>query len=493
MNPRNLIRPLAYLTALVMIVAAVAIFWPEDEKDDKYQVTAYFEKAIGLFENSDVNVLGVPVGKVLEVDPSGHRVKVTMELQKKYKVPADATAQIVPISVISDRFVEFAPAYTGGPVMPDGAVLDVDKTVIPAELDDVFKQLKKLLDAIQPGGPGEPGALGELIVELDQAFSGREDDLQGALTEGARLTDTLASTKEDLQGLLGNLDTLFSKLATRSSEFGTLNENLIIVLTAINESRDDLEGTLENLADLTEEVTDLVRDDGKILEDDLRRAVVVLKTVLKNEQSVRKSLDWLPIVGFGLRNAYDPSEVDAVNVRDNLTGKIKCSILDDLPDLLDPIKEILEEICKEETGEPQSSGPSDPVTATTPQVPIEVSELSCDKGVKRVKKQLKRIDRLGLPDDVKRELLEPLGKRLKKLAKKCDELVDKVEDPDEFLDDLLDDLGNLPDVGDLPNVQDTLDDTLTGNAAADQFVPTEDAEEEDDRSWVDGVLGFLGL
>ena len=105
MKPNKMIRPLAYLTALVMIAASVMLFWPEDKKDDTYQVTAYFEKAIGLFPNSDVNILGVPVGKVQEVEPEGKRVKVTMEVSKEYKVPADAQAQIVPISVISDRFV----------------------------------------------------------------------------------------------------------------------------------------------------------------------------------------------------------------------------------------------------------------------------------------------------------------------------------------------------------------------------------------------------
>ena len=226
------------------------LFWPDDGKDDSYTVTAYFEKGIGLFPNSDVNILGVPVGKIKTVEPVGHTVKVTMEVSSDYKIPADATAQIVPISLISDRYVEFAPAYTEGPVLQDGAVIPQERTVIPAELDDVFKQLKKLLDAIQPGGPGEPGALGELIVELDKTFRGKEDDLQGALTEGAQVTRTLASTSDDLQGVLANLDSLFGTLSTRSGEFDTLNKNLITVLTAITESRDDLEGTLVNIGDL---------------------------------------------------------------------------------------------------------------------------------------------------------------------------------------------------------------------------------------------------
>lgn len=490
MSPGKMIRPLAYLTALVMIAASVLLFWPDDGKaDEKYQVTAYFEKAIGLFKNSDVNILGVPVGKVTEVNPQGNRVEVRMELSKEYKVPADATAQVVPISVISDRFIELAPAYTGGPVLPDGAVLDLDRTMIPAELDDVFKQLKKLLDAIQPGGPGEPGALGELIVELDRTIGGQEENLQGALTEGAQVTRTLAGTKEDLQGVLRNLNDLFGKLATRSGEFDTLNENLIVVLTAINASREDLEGLLTNVADLSDEVADLARDNDTVLEDDLRRAAEILRVVIKNEGSVRQSLSWLPILGWGLSNAYHPGDVDAVDVRDNLNAKVECEILEQIPEQIpDAIKDILEQICAEETGEPPApSGRSEDVALPT--LPEELPQLDCRGAVKQVKRQLRRIGGLGLPADVKQELLDPLGRKLRRLSRECDDLIEKVEDPKRLIDEILE---NVPDVGDLPDLRNTWG-GLTGSAAGDSVVPVPEVEEEESGGWLGDFLGFVGL
>jgi phospholipid/cholesterol/gamma-HCH transport system substrate-binding protein len=496
MSMHKLIKPLAYLTALVMIAAGVLLFWPDDGKKDTYAVTAYFEKGIGLFPNSDVNILGVPVGKIRTVEPVGERVKVTMEVSRDYKIPADATAQIVPISLISDRYVEFAPAYTGGPVLQDGSVIPEDRTVIPAELDDVFKQLKKLLDAIQPGGPGEPGALGELIVELDETFQGREDDLQGALTEGAQLTRTLAGTKEDLQGLLANLDTLFAKLATRSGDFDTLNENLITVLTAITESRDDLEGTLVNLGDLSAEVTDLAHTQGGILEKDLRRLARIVKVVLKNEPSVRQSLSWLPVLGFGLNNAYNPVS-KAVDVRDNANAKMECEILNEIPELIpEQIRDLLKDICAEETGEPGGGGlPEPPIQPPAPDAAPEIPDepqlrINCSEGVKRVKRQLRRIEKLGLPNDVKQELLDPLRKRLKELGEECDKLADKVqEETDDLLDELLDE---APDVGGLPDVQDTLD-GLTGNASGATRAAPPAPPADADKGWFENFMGFLGL
>ncbi|HEX2294940.1 MAG TPA: MlaD family protein, partial [Actinomycetota bacterium] len=155
---RSLVKPLAVVVALLIAGGAYAAAGGLDNEDETYEVTAYFEKAIGLFENSDVTVLGVAVGKVTNVEPAGTRVRVDMEISKDHPVPVNAKAQIVPISVISDRYVQLHPPYVAGNTLPDGAVLDVDRTQIPAELDDVFLQLKKLLEAIEPGKEGEPGA-----------------------------------------------------------------------------------------------------------------------------------------------------------------------------------------------------------------------------------------------------------------------------------------------------------------------------------------------
>ena len=203
------------LTTLCILGVGVVLWIQIKGDEDKYQVTAYFEKAIGLFENSDVTILGVPVGKITEVDPEGDQVRVLMTIDAEYKIPADTHAEIVPISVISDRYIEFD-VYQGGPVLEDGSELQVADTEIPAELDDVFLQLKKLLDALKPDGEGELGSLGELIVALNEALEGREQDLKGTLVQGSRLTQTLAQARGDISGLLINLDALFKKLAPRA-------------------------------------------------------------------------------------------------------------------------------------------------------------------------------------------------------------------------------------------------------------------------------------
>lgn len=484
------IKPLSTIIGCLFVAGGVGLAL-RSGGSDTYRITAYFEKAIGLFPNSDVDILGVPVGKVRSVDPQGSRVKVIMEISDEYKVPADAFAQIVPISVIADRFVQLHPAYTGGPVLEDGAVLEVEQTQIPAELDDVFKQLKKLLEAIEPGEEGEPGALGDLVVALNKALSDREDDLKGTVVNTAALTGALSDAQADLSDLLINLDDLFGKLSTRAGSIGTLNKNMAIVLSTLAESRSDLEGTLTNLADMTGEVGRVVQTHRSRLGEDLELAGNILSAVLKNRGSVEESLAWLPVVGEGLARAYHPPPQNDIDVRDN-QNRIDCGLLEDIPD--SPVKDALREICRTQTGEPP---PEDQARAAADQQPqprdIIDRTLDCDEGVRKVKKQIRRLLKVDLPPELLEEVIKPMKKKLRKLARECDELGAAIKLPDELLDQLNEELG------DIPALDDTLDDLdalggLTGNAAGAAAAGTPQPSALDRvGSWFGGFFSFLGL
>jgi len=479
-------RPLGTLIVVLLLVGGLGLALRSG--DETYEVTAYFEKAIGLFPNSDVTILGVPVGKVTQVDPVGSRVKVVMKIAEEHKVPADAFAQIVPISVIADRFVQLHPAYIGGPRLPDGAVLDTDKTQIPAELDDVFKQLKKLLEAIEPGEEGDPGALGSLIVALNDALADREKDLKGTIVNTSALTGALADAQSDLSGVLINLDDLFQKLATRAGAIGSLNRNFAVVMGALAESRDDLEGTLTNLADMTSEVGRVVKLHRGRLGNDLELASNVLSKVLENRSSVEESLSWLPVVGIGLTNAYHGGQNKDVDVRDNQT-RLECSVLRDIPD--SPVKDALRELCRAQTGEPPPQGTAQEQTDASPIEQLE-DKLDCRESIRKVRRQLRKLVKVDLPAGVEDEIIEPLERKLRRLARECKGFEDALEKGD-LLEKLDGEIGETPELDDVIEGIDTGD--LTGSALAAGSGAVGDEEPgffDRLRDWTGGFLDFVG-
>ena len=75
----------------LLAAAAFVMFRGEERKT----LTAHFPRTVSIYEGSDVRVLGVPVGTVDTVTPSGTDVVVTMSYDAETKIPADAEAVII--------------------------------------------------------------------------------------------------------------------------------------------------------------------------------------------------------------------------------------------------------------------------------------------------------------------------------------------------------------------------------------------------------------
>ncbi len=127
------------------------------------QITAYFDKSVGIYEGSDVRILGVKVGSVDGVEPQGDQVKVDMRVDRGVDIPADAKAAQVTPSVVSDRYIQLAPAYTGGDKMQSGAVISRDRTATPVEVDELYASIEKLSTALGPDGANKEGALSQFV------------------------------------------------------------------------------------------------------------------------------------------------------------------------------------------------------------------------------------------------------------------------------------------------------------------------------------------
>ena len=110
-------RLLPLLVVGILVIAAVAAF--ANGGGGEKTVTADFPRTVSVYAGSDVRVLGVKVGQIESVTPTGTTVKVVMTYDAATKIPADAKAAIIAPSVVGDRFVQFTPVYKGGPVLED--------------------------------------------------------------------------------------------------------------------------------------------------------------------------------------------------------------------------------------------------------------------------------------------------------------------------------------------------------------------------------------
>ena len=294
-------RRIQVVAALVCVasLAGCAQLGLGEERTTTYSVTADVEQAPNLFEGSRVTVRGVEVGKITDVVPREDFVRVTLEIDGDVLVPADASLSVIPITVIADRYAQLHPAYTSGATLENGDHIPLSRTAIPAELDEVITQLQGLLESIEPKGNGK-GPLAKLITNLDDALRGHSGDLAGALDKSATVLENLANSDEEIAGLIRNLDRLFVALADRTSEIGLINERFRLVARSLLADQAHLEGTIEDVAFLSDETAGLVSESGDDLGEAFDRLARVMRELSSHQDALTLGMRWTNVAAQAL-------------------------------------------------------------------------------------------------------------------------------------------------------------------------------------------------
>jgi phospholipid/cholesterol/gamma-HCH transport system substrate-binding protein len=294
--------------------------------DGGMEITAYFDRAVSLYDNSKVKVLGLPAGRVTGIEPEGDQIRVTLQIDEGVPIPADARAAIVPQSLIGERYVQLFPAWTDGqPEMVDGTVLERDRTQVPVEADEALQALKDFLDALDPDGAGR------LIDNAATALEGNGERLGSALSNLADLQKILADKDQVLLSLTEQLDNFSATLLTRESQLGEAMDLFAEVTGALAEERAQIEGLVSGLATVSGTGLDLLTRNAEQLRTDIDNLTTTLRTVQANLGAVQDLVESGDDFPAGLANAFDP-EHRRIDLRVDFSPLVT-SILDTVPGL----------------------------------------------------------------------------------------------------------------------------------------------------------------
>ncbi|MDP5181457.1 MCE family protein [Blastococcus sp. BMG 814] len=351
-------RGVALGAALVLLAA---LGWTVLRPAGEYRVTAWFTETVGLYPGSDVRVLGIPIGTIDDVQPLGDKVRVEMSIDDDYDVPADASAIVLAPSLVSDRYVQFAPVYDGGPTLQDGAEIPLERTAIPVELDAVYGALDELSAALGPDGANADGALSDLVDVGAANLAGNGQALNRTLTGFSRAVQTLAENRDDLFSSVENLQTFTTALATIDAQVGRFNTNMAAVAGLLADERADLQEAVALLTDALGDVAGFVRDNTTLLTTNVDRLADVTLVLVQQRARLAEVLDVAPAALGNLARAYNP-DFGTLDTRDNGLGSLHaevvvCGVLAqvgridlsvDLPLPVDPaapLRDATEQIC----------------------------------------------------------------------------------------------------------------------------------------------------
>lgn len=179
-----------------------------------YTIKAEFQtgQALTPGQGQTVDVAGVPIGEISEVDLVGGRALVTMQIQKRYDaIYPDAQMLLRPKTGLKDMIVELDPGNpTSGRKLPSGSTLPVSQTLPDINLDQIL---------------GSLDADSRDYLKLLLAGAG-----QGLSNGGGR---ELAQAFRRFNPTARNLDKIASKVSQRRVNLRRLVHNFQLLATAL--------------------------------------------------------------------------------------------------------------------------------------------------------------------------------------------------------------------------------------------------------------------
>jgi phospholipid/cholesterol/gamma-HCH transport system substrate-binding protein len=312
-------RVLSVLAVLAVVAAfGLALLQREDEQKT---LTASFPRTVSLYEGSDVRILGVPVGKVETVTPTGTDVTVTMTYDAKYKVPADAEAVIITPAIVGDRFVQLTPVYRGGAVLADGEKLSTERTSTPLELDEIYQSIDDLMVALGPDGANSKGALTNLLDSTATNFAGQGEQFHRTIKNLGKFTGTLENNKEELFGTAREVQRFVRALARNDQTVRDFNDSLVGASDLLEDEREDLAAALENLGVAMQEVSSFVKENKDSLSENIKGLNQVSKILVKQRAALDETLGTAPLALSNLFHTYNPN-TGTLDTRTNLGENI---------------------------------------------------------------------------------------------------------------------------------------------------------------------------
>ncbi|NUO56263.1 MAG: MCE family protein, partial [Hamadaea sp.] len=208
-----------------------------------YRLVAIFHRAPSLYEEARVKVMGLDAGYVENIRITGDRVRVELLVDREVPLPEGVKAVIAPQNTLGERNVVLYPPWKPGDrrIAP-GAVIPLERTDLPVEIDDALAAFTRLTDAL------DDEKLGHVAGNLADGVRGRGKSINNAIADTADLTDTLARQDQQLVDLAKGLNRLATSLNDRERQVTGAIDSFAEASAILAEERRRLRGFVSGMA-----------------------------------------------------------------------------------------------------------------------------------------------------------------------------------------------------------------------------------------------------
>jgi phospholipid/cholesterol/gamma-HCH transport system substrate-binding protein len=212
--------------------------------------SAVFSDVEDLGNGAQVQLADVPVGSVTSITLDGDQAKVTMDLSKSARIPANVTAALDYTTLLGDQFIdievpknEVGPAGADVPQLANGAV--IRRTAIVPSIEQLVQSGAEVFGAVSTT------ELEQIIAAGGEGFNDQEASLRALLTDFTTVATGYAQHTNEITSAVDGLDQLTSTLAPDSSANAAALTTLSDTVAILAQNSAQFETLLQSIDNLS--------------------------------------------------------------------------------------------------------------------------------------------------------------------------------------------------------------------------------------------------
>lgn len=240
---------LAAFAIFVVMVFAVSDIQSLFKQKKRFKV--HFSFSDGIEKNAQVRISGIKIGKVTDVrvvPEKGDLVELTLNVYEDAVIKDDSKAAIKSLGLVGGKYVELSGGTAAAKMLQEGAVLKGEESLKMDDLTkagmDVVAKLRNIAENLDRVA-GDPA--------LARSIKGTVANIE-AVTQNVK---TMTSSKEEVALALKILPEIIRKLDASIANMKDLSEKTD---TMMGENRKQVDATMENVRDLTNNVKEFTAE-----------------------------------------------------------------------------------------------------------------------------------------------------------------------------------------------------------------------------------------
>jgi phospholipid/cholesterol/gamma-HCH transport system substrate-binding protein len=248
-------KKMSYLAGLIVFLAAIVflfgILWLSGNQiffSNEYKLDILFDDVVGLQDQSPVFLRGYRIGSTKEVEFEEEKIRVTISVDKRFRIPADSKVEINMLNFLGEKGIMVLPGYAKEYLKPNSVITGENKDLMSLAKNILFTTKEKV----------EEGDLNRVIANISESAESLSKLLGTVNTKVDNLDIALYNTQIMELGQAGK--GLKEFLDVAQGETQNFSAESRMSLDKFNLTLDQVNDTLEQLAALSSELSEIARD-----------------------------------------------------------------------------------------------------------------------------------------------------------------------------------------------------------------------------------------